>query len=134
MQLIIYLEYYIVFVSYFKYGSTEVTNYLFKTHISNAYGSQPWTTYCTLVITRISVPYHDVYRWLFKIRRRVNISAIFVRKGIDGFNVLNRKLIYSFIKRIHTSENPLIQAIVQRGKFKDSAVNREWTKALYKGH
>ena len=38
------------------------------------------------------------------------------------------------MQRIHTSENPLIQAIVQRDKFEDSVVNREWTKALYKGH
>ena len=75
-----------------------------------------------------------VYRWLFKIRRGVSISAIFVSKGIDGFNVLGGKLIYSFMKRSHTSENPLIQAIVPRGKFEDSAVNWEWTKALYKGH
>ena len=44
------------------------------------------------------------------------------------------KLIYSFMQRIHTSENALIQAIVQRDKFEDSVVNREWTKALYKGH
>ena len=89
-------------------------------------------TYCTLVMTRIPVPYNDVYRWLFKIRRRVSISAIFVSKGVDGFNVLRRKLICSFVKRIHTSENPLIQAIFQRGKFEDSAVNRERTKALCK--
>ena len=44
-------------------------------------------------------------------------------KGIGGFNVLRRKLMYSFMKGIHTSENPLIQAIVQRGKFQDSVVN-----------
>ena len=66
--------------------------------------------------------------------RGVSISAIFVSKGIDSFNVLRRKLIYSFMQRIHASENPLIQAIVQRGKFEDSVVNREWTKVLYKGH
>ena len=81
-------------------------------------------------MTRISVPYNDVYRWLFKIRRGVSISAIFVSKGIDSFNVLRRKLIYSFMQRIHTSENPLIQAMVQRSKFEESVVNREWTKAL----
>ena len=97
--------------------STEVKDYLFKTHFSNAYGCQLWTTY-NLVMTRISVPYNDVYRWLFKIRRGVRISAIFVSKGIESFNVLRRKLIYSFIQLIHISENPLIQAILQRGKLK----------------
>ena len=49
-------------------------------------------------------------------------------------DVLRRKLIYSFMQRTHTSENPLIKAIVQRDKFEYSVVNREWTKALYKGH
>ena len=68
--------------------------------------NQLWTTYRSPVMTRISVPYNDVYRWFFKIRRGVSISAIFVSKGIDSFNVLRRKLIYSFMKRIHTSENP----------------------------
>ena len=38
--------------------------------------------------------------------------AIFVSKGIAGFNVLRRKLIYSFMKSILTSQNLLIQAIV----------------------
>ena len=123
-----------VFVSHFKYCSTEVKDYLFKTHFSNAYGCHLWIIYRNPVMTRISVPDNDVYRWLFKIRRGVSISAIFVSKGIDSFNVLRRKLIYSFMQRIHTSENPLIQAIVQKGKFEDSVVNREWTKALYNGH
>ena len=123
-----------VLVSHFKDCSTEVKDYLFKTHFLNAYGCQLWTTYRNPVMTRISVPYYDVYRWLFKIRRGVSISAIFVSKGIDSFNVLRRKLIYSFMQRIHTSENPLIQAIVQRSKFEESVVNREWTKALYMRH
>ena len=38
------------------------------------------------------------------------------------------------MQRIHTSENPLIQAIVQRSKFEESVVNREWTKALHMRH
>ena len=72
-----------VFVSHFKDCSTEVKDYLFKTHFSTAYGCQLWTTYHrNLVMTRISVPYNDVYRWLFQIRRGVSISAIFVSKGV----------------------------------------------------
>ena len=58
-----------VLVSHFKDCSTEVKDYLFKTHFSNAYGCQVWTTYRNPVRTRISVPNNDVCRWLFKIRR-----------------------------------------------------------------
>ena len=66
----------------------ESTVYLFKTHFSNAYRCQLWTPQCTLVMTRIPVPYNGVCRWLFMIRRGISTSAIFVSKGIDGFNVL----------------------------------------------
>ena len=87
----------IVFVSHFKDCSTEVKDHLFKTHFPNAYGCQLWTTYCTPVITRIPVHYNDVYRWLFKIRRWVSISGLFVSTGIDSFNVIRRKfIIYMF--------------------------------------
>ena len=129
-----------VLVSHFKDCSMEVKEYLFKTHFSNAYGCQLWTTYRNPVMTRISVPdtrYNDVYMWLFKIRRGVSISAIFVSKGIDSFNVLRRKLIYSFMQRIHTSENPLIQYCteeqVQRvcGKLwmDKSTIHETWVEA-----
>ena len=120
-----------VLVPHFRDCATEVKDYLFKTHFSNDYGCQLWTAYRNPIMIRISVPYNDVYRWLFKIRRGVSMSAIFVSKCIDSFNVLRRKLIYSFMQRIYTSENPLIQAVVQRSKFEESVVDREWTKALY---
>ena len=77
-------------------------------------------------MTRIPVSYKDVYRWLFKIRRGVSISAIFVSEGIDGLiKCAQRKANILFHEAMHKSENPLIQAAVQRGKFKDSAVNGE---------
>ena len=64
--------------------------------------------------------------------KMLSVPAIFVSKGLDGFNVLRRKLIYSFLRRGHTYENPQIQALVQGHTVKDSAANREQTKVPYK--
>ena len=67
----------------------------FKTHFPNAYGYQLWTTYRTPVMTTIPVPYNDVYRCLFKIKRGVSTSAIFVSKGTGGCNVLSKTKSYT---------------------------------------
>ena len=99
------------FVNHFKEFSTGAKYHLLKVYFSNAYRCQLWATYHTLVMTSFPVPCNDVYTWLFSIRRGISIPDIFVNKGIDGLSVLRRKLIYSFMRSVHTVitfENPLI--------------------------
>ena len=115
----------------FKDCSTDVKQCLFKTYCSNAYGGQLWGAYRSSAMTKINVAYNDVCRKLFRIRRGVSISAIFVSNSINSFRALRRKLVYSFMTRIYASDNILVQTIIKSAAFKHSVANCEWTKILY---
>ena len=115
----------------FRHCSDDVKNSLFKTFCSNAYGSVLWSKYSTNTLQRCIVAFNDVYRFLFKSRRGVSISQIYVTNGIDSFNIYRRKNIYSFRQRLFKSENLLIQTIVHSDYFNSSPITDKWHSVLY---
>ena len=116
----------------FKFCSDNVKNTLFKCYCSNSYGSELWSLYKKETYKKCVVAYNDIYRKLFNIRRGESMSALYVLNGIDSFNVIVRKYIYSFKTRIEESCNILIGAILSSAFYLTySSLARKWDNLLY---
>ena len=90
-----------------------------------------WCSYKTTDYKRVIVAYNDVYRSLFGIKRGESISNIYVINGINSFNMLVRKYIFSFRDRLMKSENILIKTAVGSTFFNVSRMTCKWNQQLY---
>ena len=70
-------------------------------------------------------------RHLFHIRRGESISMIYVENGINSFNVLMRKYVFAFRERLLSSENVLLNTIVESIYFRSSFLFIKWKQLLY---
>ncbi len=59
------------------------------------------------------------------------ITNIMVDNNVDTFNVIYRKLIFSFRKRVYNTDNVLITTVVNSMFFYNSAITKHWYKVLY---
>ena len=57
--------------------------------------------------------------FMFHLPLHTRISNIIVKQNIPSFPVLRRKLFYSMCKRVLTSSNSLVQALVDPNFFSD---------------
>ena len=116
----------------FNFCSDNVKQNLFKCYCSNSYGSELWSLYKKETYKKCVVAYNDIYRKLFNIRRGESMSALYVLNGIDSFNVIVRKYIYSFKTRLQDSCNVLIGAILSSAFYLNySSLARKWDNLLY---
>ena len=118
-------------VKSFKHCTNDVKNYLFRTYCSSIYGCALWCAYKPSDFKKVVVAYNDVYRSMFNIRRGYSMSHIFVLNGVDHFNVLMRKYVYSFRERLLTCDNTLIQSIVNSLFYRVSSMSCKWPQLLY---
>ena len=104
---------------------------LFQTFCYSLYGTHLWHTYSAGQYRRCTVAYNDIFRKLFGYRRGDSISAATASLHVDTFNVVRRRLIYSFIKRIFKSHNQLICTIRDSVYFLlGSSTMTEWSRSL----
>jgi hypothetical protein len=101
-----------VIVKWFKQCNDEVKSQLFKSYCSNFYCSQLWSEqkYLVSTIRTVNVAFKRIFRALFGIKRE-SIAAKMLQLNCNPFNVIQRKLIYSFKERIEKSENVLVKTI-----------------------
>lgn len=118
-------------VKSFKKCSEDVKKYLFRVYCSNIYGCSLWCNYNASSFKKVIVAYNDIYRAMLDIKRGESMSQIFVQHGVDHFNVLIRKYIYSFRERLFLSENSLIRTIVSSLFYKVSVMTYKWNNVLY---
>ena len=100
-------------ISRFNICTDEVKLCLFRSYLSSIYGGQLWTNFKSNVFKKAVVAYNNVYRKFFNIRRGPSMSAIYVNSGIDHFNVLVRKNLGSFRRRLLNCNNALVSCIVK---------------------
>ena len=116
----------------FRSCSEPVKHALFKAYCSNAYCSQLWTNYRRDAYKKCTVAYNDIYRNLFSLQHGTSISNIYVQNQVNSFNVVVRKNVYSFIKRLSESENFIISTIMQSAFYHfNSSLRLKWTSLLY---
>jgi hypothetical protein len=116
----------------FKLCSDDVKHKLLKTFCYNVYGGHLWTVYNTQELSKLTVAYNDIYRKLFKIKRGVSMSAIYVCNNMDTFKVLLRKAAYRFRMRLMKSTNQYVQLLMMSVYFNcQSSFSQLWARILY---
>jgi exonuclease III len=121
-----------VLISKFRKCTAEVKVQLFKTFCSNLYCSPLWCNFSKSTFKRLQVAYNNVFRGLMHISKRSSVSKAFIDHNVDCFNVLIRKNIVSFIKRIQASDNVLVSSYVSSKYFLyGSKLNNMWYLLAY---
>ena len=101
------------------------------TYCSSLYCCSIWSAYDNSTLRSIHVAHNDVLRVMFHLPRHTRVSNIFVKQNIPSFPVLRRKLVYSMYKRILTSSNSLVQALVDSNFFLMSKIFKKWMEILF---
>ena len=104
-------------LSKFRHCTQDVKKNLFMTYCSSLYSCSIWSAYDNSTLRSIHVAHNDVLRVMFHLPRHTRVSNIFVKQNIPSFPVLRRKLVYSMYKRVLTSSNSLVQALVDSNFF-----------------
>ena len=116
----------------FRKCSNEVKLELFRTYFSSLYMSQLWCNYKSTSYRRIHVAYNNIFRSLMSIKRGESISAAYTVNNINGFATLERKIAYSFYRRIMSSNNLLVITVISSVYFTSFSHNlRKWNKMLF---
>jgi hypothetical protein len=116
-----------------KFGkcSTDVKRLLFKTFCSNLYGCQLWCTYRKSNFSTLRVCYNTAFRRLLGYAHDHSVSAMFVSNGVNTFQCLYRKLIYSFMERLRTSCNTLVFSIFRSDVYWRSGLLKHWSRMVH---
>ena len=74
----------------------------------------------------------NIFSSLMHIDRRCSISQYYVKYGLDSFNELYRKYVYSFQERLHNSDNILVKCSIFSSFFMyKSPMNLNWLNVLF---
>ena len=93
----------------FRKCSENVKAQLFKSYCTNMYGIQLWADFTPSTLDKVRVAYNNVFRTFMSVDRRSSVSAAFIKKGINHFNVLYRKAVYGFKTRLSACDNLIVQ-------------------------
>ena len=85
---------------------------LFQAYCSSFYCCSLWTNYTHNAIQRMKVCHNNILRHFISVERSASVSQQFVKNGLNNFNVLRRKFVFSLWKRVMTSQNSLVSTIV----------------------
>ena len=120
-----------ILISKFRKCSNEIKVQLFKSLCSNVYSSHLWSNFSKGVFRKLQVAYNNIFRSLMQISHRSSISRAFIEHNVDSFNVLVRKNITNFIKRINWIDNVLVCCCVSRHYFVYGKLNSMWHYFAY---
>ena len=95
------------------------------------YGVQLWSKFAPKELDRLRVAYNNVFRTLMLVDRRDSVSAAFITKKINHFNVLYRKTVYGFRSRFLDSSNILVKKIACSPAFVYGKLYSKWNDMLY---
>ena len=115
----------------FKHCSEDVKSQLFTTYLCNFYCSHLWSSYKKSTYQKLNVSYNNIFRALFKIDRYASVSCEMLKFDINAFQILIRKYIFNFRKRILNHVNHLVCTLVDSVAFTTNSINREWVDKLF---
>ena len=116
----------------FKYCTEDIKDRLFQSYCGNFYCCSLWNSYSSATFNSLKVAYNNVYRYLHNVRPQ-SMSAQFVSKSIDSFNVLICKACSSLYYRCFNCDNLLVSTLINSAYFMfKSKLLRSWTVNLFK--
>ena len=81
-------------------------------------------------LKRLKVAYNRIFRTLMGLQRRARMSENLIRRGLDPFKVVMRKLVWSFRTRIIQCNNVLLENIAGSMHFMHSKLTRKWNASV----
>ena len=82
-----------------------VKKHLFTAYCATVYCVHLWRMYSAAVIRKFKVCLNNAVRIFFGYDRVCSVSAMYVSKGLDNFDVMFRKAAWRFVQRLYDSKN-----------------------------
>ena len=114
----------------FSMCSYSVKRFLFTTYCATVYCVQLWRVYTVSVLKKFKVCLNNAARIFFGYPRFCSASAMYVSECIDNYDVMFRKAAWGFIQRLRSSDNCIINSLVDSDLGSRSALRATWDRAL----
>ena len=119
-----------ILIKKFRFCTEEVKAKLFKSYCSSFYGCVLWSSFTDMCYHKLVVAYKQVFRNFIQCRRQGTTMQM-LRINIDPYDVIYRKLVYSFRKRTLFCDNGIIQSITSSHYFYTCRLFKRWNKVLF---
>lgn len=96
----------------FHWCSEHVKYNLFRSYCTPLYTAPLWVKYKKASFQKLKVAYNDCLRILLKKPRWTSASELFCSARISSFEALLRNLMYKFICRLNSSQNGVVQLLI----------------------
>ena len=118
-------------VRHFCKCNDEVKQLLFQTFCCTLYSSQLWCHFSNSALKRLTVAFKSIFRKLFFLDHRSSITQEMVTRRINPIQVILRKYMYGFYKRISICDNTIIKALIAWSDFYPSPIFQRWGDILF---
>ena len=115
----------------FRFCSSGIKNVLFHSYCGIMYTSSLWCKFKKQSLKSVNVAYNNSFRILHHLPSRCSASFMFVSNHIKSFNELTRSSIFSLLRRLQDSENPLFVNYFYTDIHFRSPMFKYWTTQLY---
>ena len=120
-----------ILIRNFSNCSDSVKIQLFKTYCSGFFCAHLWNN-CTIESRRrLKVAYNRIFRTLLNLNYDVSMSESFIHYNVLHSDIIVRKSIYGFMSRINTSENGIINTLVNSLFYVNCSMFQCWDKLLF---
>lgn len=118
-------------ISVFQFCSQKVKIKLFCSFITSVYGLSMWRNYYNYNKRNIIAAYNKGMAKFFNVSFPYTASAICVQTNVPHFKVLERKCMYSLSNRISTSENAILNSLINSDVYLTSCMWNRWRNNLF---
>ena len=115
----------------FYHCSIDIKLLLFRSYCTPSYCSHLWVNFNKATYNKLRVAYNNVYRHIMGYSRRDSASNMFVTNGIDNFDTLIRKNVYSFRSRVQSIKNSLVSDVYNLITLVRNNMFVKWMDILY---
>ncbi len=115
----------------FVFCSSCTKSVLFHSYCGTMYTSSLWCKFKKQSLKSVHVAYNNSFRILHQLPARCSASFIFVSNHIKSFNELTRSSIFSLLRRLQDSKNPLFVNYFYTDIHFRSPMFKYWTTQLY---
>jgi hypothetical protein len=117
----------------FKFASLAVKCHLFSVFCDVPYCAYLWCNFTVSVFNTAKRAFSQVFRKLTGFTHTVvqSNSLMFVNLFISTFDEVLRKKSFSFLSRLHLSNNPIVNAALTSSILSQSSLWKLWTKRIF---
>ena len=120
-----------VIINKFKCCTDDVKSILFRTYVIIFYTSQYWCCYEKVTMYQFKIAYNNTFRVFFNLHRMCSISMEMELRSIKKYNEVINVYAKSTYKRIHVSDNEILQSLCNSDIMRNSKLMQSWYNITY---